>query len=771
VSRDDDALILREKGLEQHRRGELSEARALYLRALEARSTDATTHDLLGVLAQQSGRPEESLDWHRRAIALEPTPGAYANLANAFFLLSRPSEAEQACREALAMDPKFADAWQNLGNALWAQGKRGPAAQAYRTTLDLAPDRHEAERALGLVLFEEGAFGESLPPLEAANRANPSDVVVLFTLATALHHLERFEAAAERYAQTLACTPNDAKAAEHLGAALRALRRDREAAQAYERAARLDRANANAQLMLAGILVELGDYERAVPECRLATALDPHSAEARLALGLALAHTNDAHGAAKELESLLAMKPDYGKAWAPLGFALRRLGDLNGAANAYRRAAAQGPNPAAALGVLAGVLKDAGQLGAAIASAVKALRLDPKCVDALVNMGAAKIEQGRLVEGIGDLEAALRLDPSSGTAWCDLAVGMSRQGRVADAIEAYERGLALGESDHHRLGYAFALLKAGRFQEGWAAHEARLKAHPGFQTPVSAPKGPVWRGENLGGGRLIIQAEQGLGDTIQCLRFASWAALRAGRAAIQAPETLLSLCRRVDGIEMVGTDIAPAPEDRLCPIFSLPGLYGANEDRLPTTPYLHAEHALVETWRKRIGGEGAFRIGLVWQGNPNAPVERGRSVPLAELAPLFALSGVDLISLQQDYGLHQAETLPTWMRLRRLGPDFDAGDLGETAAILCSIDLLVTCDTALAHLAGALHRPAWLLLNAVSDWRWMQDRADSPWYPSMRLYRQDVPGRWAEPIDRMAKDLARLIANQRVSRTEKRRRR
>jgi hypothetical protein len=271
---------------------------------------------------------------------------------------------------------------------------------------------------------------------------------------------------------------------------------------------------------------------------------------------------------------------------------------------------------------------------------------------------------------------------------------------------------------------------------------------------------PRWQGEALAGRTLLVQAEQGLGDTIQFARFVPFLARCEQEAQIifQVQSSLRDLLTTLPGnLTIVGQGSGLPPFDVVCAVQSLPRLLGTRADVIANSvPYLSADPARVAAWRDRLG-PGGFRVGISWQGNPVSPAI-GRSIPLAAFAPLSKVPGVRLVSLQKHVGLEQLTGLPPGFAVETLGEDFDRspGAFLDTAAVMHSLELVIVSDSAVAHLAGALGRPGWVALPHVPDWRWMLDRSDSPWYPTMRLYRQPVRGDWASVFARIAADLAAL---------------
>jgi hypothetical protein len=270
----------------------------------------------------------------------------------------------------------------------------------------------------------------------------------------------------------------------------------------------------------------------------------------------------------------------------------------------------------------------------------------------------------------------------------------------------------------------------------------------------------LWNGE-ASDGALLLHTEQGMGDTIQFCRYASLAAMRK-RVTLQVPRSLVRLLSNLAGIERVVAEGTPLPDfEASCPLLSLPRVFNTTLETIPgPIPYLAAETERVIAWREQLP-ESGFRIGIVWAGSPRYKADRGRSAPLNQWAPLARVPGVQLISLQKGHGLDQIGQLPRDMEVLTLGVDFDCGEDAflDTAAVMMNLNLVIAVDTAVAHLAGALGRPVWLAVSALPHWVWMLSREDSPWYPTMRLFRQTCPGDWTSVFERMANELARQLGS------------
>jgi len=402
-------------------------------------------------------------------------------------------------------------------------------------------------------------------------------------------------------------------------------------------------------------------------------------------------------------------------------------------------------------------LHSLGHFDEALESYEQALALQPDDLHALTNRGNTLFALNRPAAALRSYDRALALQPSHVAALANRGTALFALNRLDEALASYDRALAaqpdLATCHFNR---AMALLLLGRFAAGWPEYEWRRR--------LWAPRDhgvPEWRGEDLAGQRLLLQAEDPIGDTIQFARFAPLLAGRAAQVMLGAPRRLTALLRSLTGpVDVVADGEAAPAADLQLPLGSVPAVLGLAEAEIPAEiPYLRADPSRVERWAQRLPA-GGFRIGICWQGNPRRVVDRGRSIPLQAFAPLARLPGVRLISLQKGDGVEQLVELAAGMRMEQLGEDFDSGEDAflDTAAVMMHLDLVITCDTAAVHLAGALGRPVWLVLRDVPvDWRWMLGREDSPWYPTIRLFRQRQRGDWDEVFARMARELAGLV--------------
>jgi hypothetical protein len=398
----------------------------------------------------------------------------------------------------------------------------------------------------------------------------------------------------------------------------------------------------------------------------------------------------------------------------------------------------------------------------------RALAVRPDYADALNNLALAWQAMGQLDRALSLFERALAVTaaPQLPALLNNLGLALHQSGRPQEAAICFRDCLALapGHLDaNHNL--AIALLQSGQYRQGWEHFEQRQRRPGESLTEHRRFSRPQWTGEPALGRTLLLWGEQGYGDQIQFVRYVPLAVQRGWHVVLEVPGPLTGLFAGLQDVTLVARG-APLPRfDLHCPLLSLPRAFATELASIPAEiPYLSAEPARVEAWRRRLPA-GGFRVGIAWQGNPAARAERGRSAPLACFAPLAACPGVTLISLQKYDGLEQLEALPPGMAVTTLGEDFDAGPhaLLDSAAVMMSLDLVISVDSVIGHLAGALGRPVWLALQAVPHWVWLTGRADSPWYPNARLFRQDRPGDWPELFARMAVALRATLAGRHLS--------
>ncbi|MDP1751785.1 MAG: tetratricopeptide repeat-containing glycosyltransferase family protein [Reyranella sp.] len=612
--------------------------------------------------------------------------------------------------------------------------------------------------------------------------------------ANALQKLDRHEEALESYDQAIALDPGSADAFNDRGTVLQCLQRYDEALASHDRAATLRPDDASAYYNQGTALLNLGRHEEALARYDRAISLDPRYADAHMNRGLALQRLHRYEESLSNYDKAIALNPGWADAYNDRGAALQKLQRHEEALASYDKAAMLKPGCADACFNQGNALLALQRHAEALAHYDRAISLEPHHVDAHFNRGNALLNLHRNSEALASYERAAALRPDYADAFYNQGVALMSLERYAEALSRFDRAIAL--KPHHSDAYtnrgnalrnlqryeearasydqsitlqsgnaracfckAQLELGLGNFKSGWPLYESRWELDDVRPHRRSFSQAPWLGSEPIEGKTILLHSEQGLGDTIQFSRYVPLLAERGAAIAFEAPRSVARLLAGLTGSATIiaSGDSLPA-FDLHCPLLSVPGLVGTTVETIPARmPYLAAEPKLVAQWRERLP-PGGIRIGIVWQGNPSGSIDRGRSAPLAGFAPLARLPGVRLISLQKHHGLDQLDRLPAGMAVETLGPDFDSGTdaFVDAAAVMMSLDLVISTDTAIVHLAGALNRPVWVALKAAPHWTWMTDRDDSPWYPSARLFRQTSDGDWRDVFERMAAKLISL---------------
>lgn len=500
---------------------------------------------------------------------------------------------------------------------------------------------------------------------------------------------------------------------------------------------------------------------------REAATLRPGNADFRYNLGCFLAENGRQQEAAEEFAAALSIRPHDPAALNNLGNALLALGRLVEAETAFvralkldRRNGAIAANLAETLNRMAVVRRETGEEAAAEGLLRRAVELRLDFPEGWNNLGAVLQDLGRHDEAEAAVRHALALRPGYASALGNLGNVLIDTGRLGDAVDAYEAAVAAAPdspSAHWNLG--LARLALGDYRRGFEEFEWRLKL-PQARGLYADRGAALWRGESVAGRRLLLYAEQGMGDTLQFVRYAPQLAAQGAEVWIECQAPLARLLATLPGIAGVLPPVAERPAvDFVCPLMSLPHRFATALESIPAdVPYLRADPGLTAAWEARFSGRPARpRVGLVWAGEPRREqpdahrIDRRRSLRLDDFAGLLDIEGIDFVSLQKGAGAAQVVGHPLAARLLDWTGDID--DFADTAALVSCLDLIVSVDTSVAHLAGALAKPVWVLSRHDGCWRWLLDRDDSPWYPTLRLFRQQQPGQWAPVLARVAEAL------------------
>ena len=633
-------------------------------------------------------------------------------------------DAVASCQQALELKPDLADVQPNLGHPLRKRGRLDEAVACYLQTLRLEPDDAEAQNNLGIMLANQGRLDEAAECFQLAIGLKPDYPDAHNNLGNILEKQDKLDEAVACYQQALQLKPDYPEAHYNLGIVLGRQDKLDEAVACYQQALQLKPDYPDAHNNLGTVLGRQDKLDEAVASYQQAIRLNPNSPGTHNNLGLALARQNKLDEAVACYQQALRLKPP---------------GD---------------PDVHNNLGIALGKQN---KLDEAVARFQQAISLKPDYPDAYNNLGTMLEKQNKLDEAVASYQQAIRLKPDYPDAHNNLGIVLGRQCKLDEAVASYQQAIRL-KPDYPEAHWNLGLtrLHMGHLEQGWPGYEWRWKCKEFLPLPPFQP--PLWDGSPLDGRTILVHAEQGLGDTLQFIRYVPLVQQRGGRVILVCQPSLIRLLTRSLGIEQLLAQGDPLPEfDLHVPLLSLPGLLGTTLESVPAdVPYLEAEPQLVAAWRQRLGSYPGFKIGIIWQGNPDHRMDRFRSAPLSQLAPLARVPGVHLLSLQKGPGAEQLAAFTDRFPVIDLGSGL--ADFLDAAAVLKNLDLVISVDTSVAHLAGALGIPVWVALSFPGEWRWLMGRDDSPWYPTMRLFRQTRLGQWEDVFHRIAEALQQRLA-------------
>lgn len=576
----------------------------------------------------------------------------------------------------------------------------------------------------------------------------------LHSLALTELQQRNYEAGVNLITAALGLNPSSVEAWANLGLALGLLDRHDEAVASFDQALALQPDFAEVSCSRAVALGKLGRHGDALAGFDRALAIRPHYVEALYNRGVMLGNLDRHVEAVESYDRALALDPAHAKALNNRGVALGNLDRNAEAIASFGRALAIRPDFAEALLNRGITLAGLDRHDEALADYDRALTIDPGYAEALFNRGTALANLDHPVEAIADFDKAVAIRPDWADAISNRGVALVSLNRHAEAIAAFARATAI-EPDHPdaNCNEGLAWLRLGDFRRGWAKYESRWNSRD-LASQRRAFAQPLWLGgEELRGRTILLHAEQGLGDTIQFARYAPLVALLGAQVILEVQPPLEPLMSRIDGVSGVTGKGKPLPEfDVHCPLLSLPLAFGTELGTIPAgVPYIAAPEDRVVKWRDRLGPPTSPRVGIAWAGSPTNRNDRNRSIALCHLASILAVPGVEVVSIQKDIGETDRELLRGNAHIMHVGDEL--ADFADTAAVMSQLDLVVSVDTAVAHLAGAMARPVWLLVPFAPDFRWLLDREDSPWYPTARLFRQPGIGEWDSVLARVRREL------------------
>ena len=504
----------------------------------------------------------------------------------------------------------------------------------------------------------------------------------------------------------------------------------------------------------------LGAYEQAHHAYQEAISRHPDYAEAYHNMAIALQSQGQYAAAVEQCRQAVALKPDYAEAYNTMGYSLEKQKQYAEAATSYEQALQLKPDYVEAYNHLGVVLNQLGRSAEAIENYKWALQIDPEYSEVYNNLGIALKEQEQFAEAITCFGQALYYEADFTEAHYNLANSLRDEGRCPEAIESYLRAIRL-KPDYAEAHWnmALTLLLSGNFTEGWKRYRRRRNADLEILTDYHRSGKPRWDGAQFEGQRLFVHYEQGLGDNIQFVRYLPMVKARGGNIIFETLKPLIGLFEEFPWIDEI---IDYRPDEQLSVTFDfytslldMPNIFGTTVETIPNgVPYIHADPVKVQYWRNKIAGPG-LKVGIVWAGSPEHGNDRYRSCKLACFAPLTKIDDVQLYALQKGEAVNQIDALAGTIPIKRLSEEFE--DFTDTAAAIENLDLVISVDTSVLHLAGAMGKPTWALLPFSPEWRWMLHRPDSPWYPTMTLFRQKERKGWDPVFQRVAAELRNII--------------
>lgn len=670
----------------------------------------------LAVQHHQAGRLREAEGIYRQLIATDPNnPHALHLLGVLFSQVGQNEQAIEYLRKAIAQNPTAAQYQCNLGAALVSAGRIEEAIDTYQRVLVLQPDVPDAQANLGLAYIRLGKFKLAIESLEAALKARPNDFKILSSLGSALSQEGRQE----------------------------------EAIQALQRAWSLRSDYAPTHSTLGNALVRLNRIDEAIAAYRTALALRPDFPEVLYNLAGLLCDKGATDESIELARKSLSLMPNAPGAWYVLGRALHKQNRLDESYDALKKSLSLDPTYYLAHNGMGNVLLDKNRHQEAIASFREVLKYYDTG-EGYYNLGSALWQAGQCEEAIAPLKNADKKGFKDPRVFNNLGAVHHQLGRFDEAADFFRKSISIGDGfPLGRFNLAMNQLLTGNFADGWAGYEQRWVAR-NIPIPARYSRFGQWDGGDVRGKRIILDCEQGLGDSIQFSRYIPLLAERGAIPILVCQPELRRLLKTVPGVDRIVCPPEEIPNFEVqCPLLSLGHLFNTTLESIPAkTPYISADPAAVEAWAKRIGKNEKIKIGLCWSGSSKNPRDRERSIPPELLEPLGEIPSVSYFSLQKE----PAGSVPA--SLKMIDWTSDLTDFADTAALIANLDLVISCDTSVAHLAGALNKPIWLVLPIIPDWRWMLDRKDSPWYPTMRLFRQKKAGDWRKPIEGICKALA-----------------
>lgn len=714
------------EGLHFHHQGDLAKAAAAYEQVLKLVPKHAEALHHVGIIAFQEGNHDLAAGFFRAALAQNPNmAGVHCDLGNVCKEQKRFDEALQCYDKALALAPNDADAYYNRGVALQAMGRNEEAVQSYDRALALSPEDAQAHNNRGVALNELKQHDAALASFERALGLWPDFFEAHNNRGNAYREKSQFEEALACFDRAIELNPRFADAHSNRGIALQGLGRTEDAIESYGRALRWNPESAEAYHNRAITYFELERWELAL----------------------------------KNSQQAIRLRPDYREAYSWLARTLLEMREYEAALKSFDVAVRLGLDTAELHERRSAVLLELKRFDEALRAIDRALAVEDLPI-AYCSRGSIYLHMEQYSEAQACYEQALAKAPDMAEAHQNLALVLGHDGQIEAALASFAKALAIDPDLHlARWNRALMRLRHGDLLEGWRDYEARWKTKTlEVYRERSDFAQPLWLGEApLEGKTILLHSEQGIGDTLQMCRYVAEVAQLGARIVLRVQSALPAVLAGLPGVVAIVQKGDPLPAfDYHCPMMSLPLAFKTTVDTIPAAQgYLAPDPVRVAHWQARLGARSRPRVGVVWSGSAGHKGDRHRSIALADFATLVG-ADCEFIALQKEVRAADQAVLDGLPQLRFVGDQLH--DMADTAALCSLMDLVITVDTSVAHLAGAIGKPTWILLQAEPDWRWMLERSDSPWYSSVTLYRQPAGASWQPVLEKVDADLRTLAA-------------
>lgn len=665
-------------------------------------------------------------------------------------------QAEALYKKVLKKQPNNIDALRMLGGICYQLGDYDNAIRYIKKEIEIRPSNADAHNNLGLVLQARGLLSEAIEYFRKAITLKPHFPEAYYNLGFAYQNTGKTEEAIMHYRKAIEIEPGLVEAYNNLGILLRAKGHLEEAITCFQKALRINPNYANTYNNLGLSLKDKGNTDEAIANYKKAIHLNSDFADAYFNLAIALQGKKQIEEAISSYKKALQLNPNYSSALNNLGNIYHDKGQLNEAVDCYQEALKLKPDFVDAYNNLGMTLREKGQIDEAVINLQKALQINPDLAEVQNNLGNILADRGQLGEAITYFQKAVTLNTKLTSAYYNLGKIFMDKGQPEEAISYYQKAIQI-EPNHgySHWNLSLCLLLLGNFKEGWKEYEWRRKI---IDFPRREFSQPLWDGSDISGKTILLHTEQGFGDAIQFIRYTPLVAGRGANVIIECLKELISLFQNVEGINQIIAQGEQLPSfDVHCPLLSLPLKFNTTIETIPAEiPYIKVNTLLVQKWKDRVRDDNSkFKVGLVWAGNPKFKDARIKACSLETFSALSQFKDITFYSLQKGDAAEQTKNPPEGMKFIDYTDEID--DFSDTAALIENLDLVISIDTAVAHLAGALGKPVWTLIPFAPDWRWMLNREDSPWYPTMRLFRQPSPGDWQSVINKVAAELRKSL--------------